>query len=1306
MDGFINNIIRTLTAMPPTNNTDDIPLPTPHDEPMDTDHIHHDADGVPELQPMADSSDDGVDHNSDEEEDEEEEVVMQTVNDDGGEDIPPLEPIQSNRNRRPRVEDDEDSERDRRHPSQRINQPLDVTTAAAQDQDPNPPFLNGPTNAGLAIPIFPRLPDAAPQGQANQNQPNQNQNQQQQRQPLVNGFAITVDINGQRVVRPLPGGFTLDPANGAAGAGFADFLTFLSALSEHETDDPERAKRLVDALEEVPVGLVRRLEALSGKTSSGDGQGMGAGDCSCAICWDTLLDGEGGFGVEGEGNNHQEQSMEGLEGQQQSEALEEQQQPQSTDEQDASTSTPSSSTAPPHAQDPASPPTQDPAPSPTQDPAPPPAQDPAPPPPTSSNLVSSTDPTQPKIVSLPCAHVFHAACLIPWFSRPRQTTCPTCRFNIDPERLTARRQSPVYSFEARRSGARGQGQAQGGEQQQQEDGAAGTVPVGDGQGAATNADANAPPDAAQAATQPQAQPQPANAGQRPAHGPGAILTIGFDIVIGPNPHMGAHANANATNANPAPNPNGAAVDDNVDAENTAQNTTQNQNQNVNPTFNMGPMNMGFNMGGMDMNLGPGMNMNMAGMGMAMGAMGMDMDMDMGMDEGDEIEEVTMMDMNDADARELGEILRGALPPHAPHAHTHAPAPPHHPHFHAPQPHAPHHPQPPHHAAPPRPHTAPPAPASTHNPGVDVSVGPAQPQQRQGPQQGQPMMGVFTGTAAGRTMGEAFAALFSQPLQPLQPQQGQRMGQAQPGAGIQLPGGQAEGQQDGAGQGQQQGWNVGEGHHHQRQQAGQGQIPDATAFRNFLSALFFTMAQGQARGTGAGQAQWRGANNNINMQAQAAQEQEPGEMGGQHDHSQDQEHTQEENQNEPQPQSHPPPNPPNQPQNAASPGTDSVLAPLPQGLPAGAPGAMLPFNLGNLLGLAFGGVNVDGGEGGSGGDGSGSGMDQNANNGTNDGGSGNGNQPTANANAHGPAMNIPFVPFASLFPGATLTPPPPPGTAQPVQVPAQQTTQPEQQRPADTQEQVEQQPQVQPDDDPLLSMFTRLFPGPDAFAPQNLNTPHGAQQQQPQPQQAPPLPPWARLFQPPPPLNLFNPGPAPAGAAQPQAQQGQGQPQQPQQPQLNHQLPIPGLARLYPPYPSRAPREKKPWTLPPPPGPTLRQRIEKREREAGFRCYDVSCGVGPSDEDPFVGAGLTEGARRQLSICVRGADGQEEKGEVVCEHTFHPACLVSAARVANALGEDGGEGKGEGGLVDVSCSVCKGVGGVRRGDWDEGVRALA
>ncbi|KAJ4471169.1 hypothetical protein J3R30DRAFT_1107242 [Lentinula aciculospora] len=45
-------------------------------------------------------------------------------------------------------------------------------------------------------------------------------------------------------------------------------------------------------------------------------------------------------------------------------------------------------------------------------------------------------PKYPRIVTLPCSHVFHAECLIPWFTRPRQTTCPTCRFNIDPDDLT------------------------------------------------------------------------------------------------------------------------------------------------------------------------------------------------------------------------------------------------------------------------------------------------------------------------------------------------------------------------------------------------------------------------------------------------------------------------------------------------------------------------------------------------------------------------------------------------------------------------------------------------------------------------------------------------------------------------------------------------------------------------------------------------------------------------------------------------------------------------------------------------------
>jgi hypothetical protein len=38
------------------------------------------------------------------------------------------------------------------------------------------------------------------------------------------------------------------------------------------------------------------------------------------------------------------------------------------------------------------------------------------------------------IVALPCAHVYHAKCLCPWFSC--NTICPTCRFDVDPESLT------------------------------------------------------------------------------------------------------------------------------------------------------------------------------------------------------------------------------------------------------------------------------------------------------------------------------------------------------------------------------------------------------------------------------------------------------------------------------------------------------------------------------------------------------------------------------------------------------------------------------------------------------------------------------------------------------------------------------------------------------------------------------------------------------------------------------------------------------------------------------------------------------
>jgi hypothetical protein len=162
----------------------------------------------------------------------------------------------------------------------------------------------------------------------------------------------------------IPGGFNL--AN-LAGLGFG-FNFDGSGFGEKE--DPERARKLVDGLEEVPLGLVRRLERIGGT-----GGGMGedetkGGDGGCAICWDRLLG-----GVEEAVHQHQECEKK--------EEESERTQPES-----------------------------------------------------SMNMDEASDRITPKIVSLPCAHVFHAECLIPWFSRPRQTTCPTCRFNIDPENLT------------------------------------------------------------------------------------------------------------------------------------------------------------------------------------------------------------------------------------------------------------------------------------------------------------------------------------------------------------------------------------------------------------------------------------------------------------------------------------------------------------------------------------------------------------------------------------------------------------------------------------------------------------------------------------------------------------------------------------------------------------------------------------------------------------------------------------------------------------------------------------------------------
>ena len=40
----------------------------------------------------------------------------------------------------------------------------------------------------------------------------------------------------------------------------------------------------------------------------------------------------------------------------------------------------------------------------------------------------------PEVVAFPCLHLFHSECLFPWLAR--KTTCPTCRFDVDPDSLT------------------------------------------------------------------------------------------------------------------------------------------------------------------------------------------------------------------------------------------------------------------------------------------------------------------------------------------------------------------------------------------------------------------------------------------------------------------------------------------------------------------------------------------------------------------------------------------------------------------------------------------------------------------------------------------------------------------------------------------------------------------------------------------------------------------------------------------------------------------------------------------------------
>lgn len=145
-----------------------------------------------------------------------------------------------------------------------------------------------------------------------------------------------------------------------------------------------------------------------------------------------------------------------------------------------------------------------------------------------------------------------------------------------------------------------------------------------------------------------------------------------------------------------------------------------------------------------------------------------------------------------------------------------------------------------------------------------------------------------------------------------------------------------------------------------------------------------------------------------------------------------------------------------------------------------------------------------------------------------------------------------------------------------------------------------------------------------------------------------------------------------------------------------QTPTPGVGGT-----NREPEAPREWMPPPAPGPTLRQRVETKERKAGLRCDDPSCGIGPSDEDPFPEAFNDPGSSSIKRFPIL-KDGGEE---AVCGHVFHPSCLVSADRCAGWGEKDRSSQDGDEEYEVVSCPVCRNVGKVQMEVWKEGAKEL-
>lgn len=372
-----------------------------------------DEDSMPELHSVTDSSDESdtgiatlnpvLPHQD-----------IQPVDDDRNsvwtddeDDPPPIEPMTGTR--RARVDDDGDDARDRRHPSERVGGPPPPGDAAPQNanpqQPPRPPvglfgalFGQGPPGGDLPH-------EHTHTGEATADPSSAGNNPTPRHAPrgvphLTAGFTLTIPLFGPPLGNRTgpavggqggaPGMFGMDAAaREELFASFAAFFQEFQALDEAR-EDPERAKKLVAGLEVVPSGLVKRLERVGGAPGGHVGDSNAAGSSSgCAICWDTLLDVESDSQPSGGDVLQSSTSRTENETTTQSDAM--------------NVDTPSVVIS-------------------NSEPG------------TSTSIPPSSDAAM--IISLPCAHVFHASCLLPWFTRAKQATCPTCRFNIDPENLT------------------------------------------------------------------------------------------------------------------------------------------------------------------------------------------------------------------------------------------------------------------------------------------------------------------------------------------------------------------------------------------------------------------------------------------------------------------------------------------------------------------------------------------------------------------------------------------------------------------------------------------------------------------------------------------------------------------------------------------------------------------------------------------------------------------------------------------------------------------------------------------------------